>query len=178
MAIDFVGTVGGVAFPGGTAENYMLELGSGRFIPGFEDQLVGAKAGEARAVAVTFPADYGNADLAGKAAEFEVTVRRSARDGAAGDRRIRSAISVGMENLEELRKAVREQIEREYDRGRPGASSSAIARRPGRAADDFPVPEGMVEIEFDQHLAASRGRAQARRRRASPIPKAARTTRS
>jgi len=75
VVIDFVGSVDGIPFEGGSAESYQLELGSGRFIPGFEDQLVGAKAGEQRTVEVTFPEEYGNADLAGKAASFAVTVR-------------------------------------------------------------------------------------------------------
>ena len=148
VAIDFKGTVEGLAFPGGSAENYMLELGSGRFIPGFEDQLAGAKAGEARSVAVTFPADYGNAELAGKAAEFAVTIRE-VREMVpqAIDESLASA--VGMENLAELRKAVRERVEREY---------AAISRRKLKRElldilaekQKFPVPEGMLQIEFDQ----------------------------
>ncbi|MBE6137766.1 MAG: trigger factor [Erysipelotrichaceae bacterium] len=71
---DFAGTVDGVAFPGGTAENYELQIGSGQFIPGFEDQMIGMKAGEVKDVNVTFPENYGAADLAGKAAVFKVTV--------------------------------------------------------------------------------------------------------
>ena len=148
VAIDFKGTVEGLAFPGGSAENYMLELGSGRFIPGFEDQLAGSKAGEARAVAVTFPADYGNAELAGKAAEFAVTIREvRGMVPQAIDESLASA--VGMENLEELRKAVRERVEREY---------AAVSRRKLKRElldilaekQKFPVPEGMLQIEFDQ----------------------------
>ena len=75
VVIDFVGSVDGIPFEGGSAESYQLELGSGRFIPGFEEQLVGATVGEQRVVEVTFPEEYGNADLAGKAASFAVTVR-------------------------------------------------------------------------------------------------------
>jgi len=75
VVIDFVGSVDGIPFEGGSAESYQLELGSGRFIPGFEDQLVGVKAGEQTTVAVTFPEEYGNEDLAGKQASFAVTVR-------------------------------------------------------------------------------------------------------
>lgn len=77
VVIDFVGSVDGIPFEGGTAESYQLELGSGRFIPGFEDQLVGVKAGEQRTVEVTFPEEYGNKDLAGKAASFAVTVKEA-----------------------------------------------------------------------------------------------------
>ena len=71
---DFVGTVDGVEFEGGKAENYELEIGSGQFIPGFEDQMIGMKAEEIKDVNVTFPENYGAADLAGKAAVFKVTV--------------------------------------------------------------------------------------------------------
>ena len=71
---DFVGSVDGVEFPGGTAENYELQIGSGQFIPGFEDQMIGMKAEEVKDVNVTFPENYGEASLAGKAAVFKVTV--------------------------------------------------------------------------------------------------------
>ncbi len=71
---DFVGTVDGVEFPGGKAENYELEIGSGQFIPGFEDQMIGMKADEVKDVQVTFPENYGEKSLAGKPAVFKVTV--------------------------------------------------------------------------------------------------------
>ena len=71
---DFVGSVDGVEFPGGKAENYELQIGSGQFIPGFEDQMIGMKADEVKDINVTFPENYGQADLAGKAAVFKVTV--------------------------------------------------------------------------------------------------------
>ena len=74
LNIDFVGTIDGEAFAGGSAKGTQLVLGSGRMIPGFEDALVGAKAGEERVITPTFPADYQNLDLAGKTAEFTVTV--------------------------------------------------------------------------------------------------------
>ena len=75
VVIDFVGSVDGIPFEGGSAESYQLELGSARFIPGFEDQLVGAKAGEQRNVEVAFPEEYGNKELAGKPASFAVTIK-------------------------------------------------------------------------------------------------------
>jgi len=74
VVIDFAGYLGDVQFPGGTAANFPLTLGSGQFIPGFEDQLVGAKVGETRDVNVTFPANYGEASLAGKAVVFKVKI--------------------------------------------------------------------------------------------------------
>src|SRR3989440_364633 len=75
VVVDFVGRTGDVEFPGGKGEDVSIELGAGRFIPGFEDQIIGAKAGEDRTVNVTFPADYGAPDLAGKEAVFEVKVK-------------------------------------------------------------------------------------------------------
>ena len=77
--IDYVGTIDGVEFDGGSATGYNLTLGSGTFIPGYEDQLIGAKKGEKVTVKVTFPEDYGNADLQGKDAEFAVTVNTVSR---------------------------------------------------------------------------------------------------
>ena len=77
--IDYVGTIDGVEFDGGSATGYNLTLGSGTFIPGYEDQLIGAKKGEKVIVKVTFPEDYGNADLQGKDAEFAVTVNTVSR---------------------------------------------------------------------------------------------------
>ncbi|MGB8183190.1 MAG: trigger factor [Stellaceae bacterium] len=149
VRIDFKGTVDGVAFPGGSADNYLLELGSGGFIPGFEDQLVGAKAGDARTVAVTFPADYGNAELAGKAAEFAVTVKEVRQtENQPIDESL--ATAVGMENLAELRQAVRERIEREYSGiARQKVKRELLDQLAGRFS--FAVPAGMLDLEF-QHL--------------------------
>jgi len=149
VRIDFKGTVDGVAFPGGSADNYLLELGSGGFIPGFEDQLVGAKAGDARTVAVTFPADYGNAELAGKAAEFAVTVKEVRQtENQPIDESL--AAAVGMENLAELRQAVRERIEREYSGiARQKVKRELLDQLAGRFS--FAVPAGMLDLEF-QHL--------------------------
>jgi trigger factor len=149
VRIDFKGSVDGVAFPGGSAENYLLELGSGSFIPGFEDQLVGAKADDARTVAVTFPADYGNADLAGKAAEFAVTVKE-VRQAEAQPIDESLATAVGMENLAELRQTVRERLEREYSGvARQKLKRELLDQLAGRFS--FAVPAGMLDIEFE-HL--------------------------
>lgn len=161
VVIDFIGTIDGVAFPGGAANDHVLELGSGSFIPGFEDQLVGAAAGEQRTVTVDFPADYGAADLAGKAAQFAVTVKE-VRAVAPQPIDQTLAEAVGMESLEELRKAVRERIEREY----AGIARQQVKRKLlDRLAErhHFPVPEGMVELEFDtiwKQFEAERRRAQ------------------
>jgi trigger factor len=147
VVIDFKGEIDGKEFPGGAATAYRLELGSGGFIPGFEDQLVGVRAGDERTVEVTFPADYGVADLAGKAAKFAVTVTevRAFQDQPIDDA---LATALGMENLTELRQTVREQSEREYG----GLARQRLKRQlldQLASHHDFPVPPGMVDGEFE-----------------------------
>ncbi len=147
IVIDFVGSIDGAQFPGGSAQGHRLELGSGSFIPGFEEQLVGAKAGEHRDVTVNFPADYGAQDLAGKTASFAVDVKevRGLLPQPIDDS---LAEAVGMENLQALRDAVRAQIERDY----AGIAQQRLKRQLlDRLAErhEFPVPQGMVDIELD-----------------------------
>ncbi|GGF40713.1 trigger factor [Aliidongia dinghuensis] len=145
--IDFVGSIDGEKFDGGAGTDFSLELGSGRFIPGFEEQLVGAKVGDHVAVKVPFPADYGVETLAGKDAVFEVDVKGLKRKlPAVVDEKL--ADTLGLENLEALRTAVREQMEREY---------AGVARQKLKRdlldilsdKHDFAVPTGMVDLEFD-----------------------------
>ena len=101
VVIDFEGFVDGEAFDGGKGENYSLELGSGSFIPGFEDQLVGHKSGESLDVNVTFPEDYQAEDLAGKEAVFKVTIHEvKAKEEAADDAKDEAAIRMAVENAE------------------------------------------------------------------------------
>ena len=148
LVIDFVGRLGETEFQGGSAQDYHLELGGGSFIPGFEDQLAGAMPGEERKVVVTFPAEYGNQDLAGKEANFTVTVKeiREPVETPVDDE---LAKALGLESLDALRTQLREQIQSEY---------KSLARvRLKRALLDalaerahFPVPAGMVESEFDE----------------------------
>jgi len=147
VTIDFKGEVEGKEFPGGAGTDQRLELGSASFIPGFEDQLIGAKAGEERDVHVTFPGEYGVADLAGKAATFAVTVKevRELQPLVIDEA---MATEMGMENLAELRGAVRQQMEREYE----GLSRQRLKRQLlDRLAEHhhFPVPAGMVDVEFE-----------------------------
>jgi trigger factor len=147
VVIDFTGRVDGTEFPGGSAKSQRLELGGGQFIPGFEDQLVGAKSGDKRDVAVTFPADYGASELAGKNAVFETEVKEvRAITPQPIDESLAEA--VGMENLAGLRDAVRQQIEREYS----GIARQRLKRQLlDRLAErhHFPVPQGMVDIELN-----------------------------
>ncbi len=147
VVIDFVGKVDSKAFPGGSAQGHSLELGAGRFIPGFEDQLIGAKAGEHRELKVTFPADYGSEDLAGKDAEFAVEIKevREKQPLVVDDD---MAKEMGFEALDGLRKAVREQLERDYG----GLARQRLKRMlldQLAAKHDFPVPPGMVDLEFE-----------------------------
>ena len=148
VMIDFLGKVDGEAFAGGEGKDFPLELGSNRFIPGFEDQLVGVGAGESKDVKLTFPADYPAETLAGKDAVFEVTVKevRAPVEQPLDDE---FAKTMGMESLEALRKAIREQIEREY----ASAARLKLKRQLlDKLADahHFTVPEGMITGEFDQ----------------------------
>lgn len=144
--INFVGKVDGVAFEGGSAEGHYLEIGSGQFIPGFEDQLIGAKKGDQRVVKVTFPAEYANPELAGKAAEFDVTVNevRAPKPAALDDE---FAKALGLTDLADLKKQTKERIEGEF-----GQVARARVKRKllDILADnhEFSLPDGLVDIEF------------------------------
>ena len=147
VLIDFVGTVDGVAFDGGAMEGHQLVLGSGSFIPGFEDGLIGAKAGEELDVKVTFPADYQAADLAGKDAVFATKVIevQGAVDAKIDDE---LATKFGLENLEKLQEIIKEQTEGEFT----GQSRMKLKRAILDELDkkhSFDLPAGMVAAEFD-----------------------------
>jgi trigger factor len=162
LGLSFKGTIDGVAFPGGTADHAHLTVGSGEFIPGFEEQLVGMKKGETKTVKVTFPADYAQADLSGKAADFEVTILHV--DGPnAGEMNDDFAKSLGLENVEALRTAVKDQMRAALD----SMSRQAVKRQILDALDDghkFEVPQQLVDAEFDtiwqrvQHEVEAHGR--------------------
>ncbi len=146
LVIDFEGRVKGELFEGGTGEDMSIELGSGRLIPGFEDQLIGAKAGDAREVKVTFPEDYPTASLQGKAAVFAVTVKAAkvAGEGKADDE---FAKSLGLKDLDQLRGLLRDQLSQELN----GLTRTHMKRRlldQLAERSDFPVPASMVEAEY------------------------------
>ena len=148
LQVDYVGRIGGEEFPGGAGQDVNVELGGGGFIPGFAEQLEGMKPGEIRTITVTFPADYGAKDLAGKEATFDVTAKaiRKAKVPAIDEA---FATSVGFENLDELRDFVSRQIQREYDGlSRMRLKRDLLDRLNGMV--DFSLPEGMVEAEFKQ----------------------------
>lgn len=147
VVIDFVGRVDGEEFSGGKADDFNLVLGSGQLIPGFEEQLIGAKTGEARDVKVTFPADYPEAKLAGKDAIFAVTVKEVKKpDELAIDDEL--AKKVGLDTLGTLKERVRDQLKGDFSR----ASRMHLKRRVLDALDSahsFTLPPTMVEGEFN-----------------------------
>ncbi len=147
VLIDFVGTVDGVAFDGGAMEGHQLVLGSGSFIPGFEDGLVGVKAGDELDVKVTFPADYQAADLAGKDAVFATKVIevQGAVDAKLDDE---LATKFGLENLEKLQEVIKEQTEAEFATQSRMKLKRAILDELDKK-HSFDLPPGMVEAEFE-----------------------------
>jgi trigger factor len=147
VIIDFVGSVDGKEFQGGSATDFRLKLGSGQFIPGFEDQLTGVKAGEQRTVSVTFPESYGSKELAGKPASFAVTVKELHKPVAA-TLNDELAKQMGLDDLETLRKAVRDQLGRDYARIVRARLKRQVLDRLAES-HQFAVPQGMVDLEFD-----------------------------
>ena len=148
LIIDFVGRVDGTEFDGGKAEGAALVLGSGQFIPGFEDQLAGVKTGDAKTIKVTFPADYPAENLKGKDAEFDVTVQQIK---VPGESKVDDdfAKSLGLDSLDKLKELMTAQLEQES----AGLTRTQMKRQllDKLAADhDFEVPETMVDAEFNQ----------------------------
>ncbi len=147
LVVDFTGRIDGETFEGGSAEDAELVIGSNRFIPGFEEQLIGAKPGATVTVKVTFPEDYGVETLKGKAAEFEVVVKElkePAKEEAFDDA---FAERLGLPSLQALKDAIKGQLERQY----AGASRFKAKRALLDVLDekhDFPLPPRMVEAEF------------------------------
>jgi trigger factor len=145
--IDFVGSVDGEEFEGGKAEGFNLVLGSGQFIPGFEDQLIGVKAGDKKDVTVKFPADYPEAKLADKDAVFAVTVHKVNKPDPI-EVNDDLAKKLGLDNLSTLNDRVKEQLKGDFAR----ASRLHLKRRILDALDaehTFALPPTMVEGEFD-----------------------------
>ncbi|HWU91984.1 MAG TPA: trigger factor [Sphingomicrobium sp.] len=154
VVIDFEGKVGGKAFEGGKGEDMAVELGSGQLIPGFEDQLVGAKVGETRELNVTFPADYPSEQLKGKDATFTATVKAVRNSGErAVDEEF--AKSLGLQDLDQLKGLIRDQQAQELNRlTRTHMKRQLLDQLAGR--HDFVVPETMVDAEFENIMAQLR----------------------
>jgi len=147
VVIDFTGRIDDKEIPGGSGQDRQVELGSGVLIPGFEDQLVGAAAGEQRTVTVTFPEAYSSPELAGKEAVFDVSVKEvRERQPTAIDDELAKA--VGLETLAELRQEVRDSMRRNFaELTRQRIKRELLDKLAERY--DFAVPQGMVDLEFD-----------------------------
>ncbi|CAM3145484.1 Trigger factor [Sphingomonas antarctica] len=148
VVMDFVGKVGGVAFDGGTGQGMEVEIGTGRLIPGFEDQLVGVKANDEKTINVSFPADYNVKDLAGQPATFDLVINevRTAAEAKIDDE---FAKSLGLQGLEQLKGLLKGQAEQELN----GLTRTHMKRKlldQLAEGHSFDVPPSMVEAEFDQ----------------------------
>ncbi|MEM8849038.1 MAG: trigger factor [Pseudomonadota bacterium] len=148
VVLDFVGKVDGESFEGGSAEDFPLEIGSGSFIPGFEDQLIGVKAGEEKAVEVTFPEEYQAEHLAGKAAIFDCAIKEVKKPAKA---KIDDdmAKGYGAESLDALKEQIKERLAAEYQ----GAARQVVKRQLLDQLDElvtFDLPPSLVEAEASQ----------------------------
>jgi trigger factor len=147
LVVDVEGRVEDREIPGASGKDRQIMLGSGNFIAGFEEQLIGAAAGEHRTVRVTFPEDYGAADLAGKEAAFAVDVKEvRQRAPLVVDDELGKA--VGLESLAELRQEVRERMQRDYAAAARLRLKRALLDKLAERYD-FPLPPGMVDLEFE-----------------------------
>jgi len=147
VILDYAGSIDGEAFQGGTAEDAELELGSGRFIPGFEEKLVGRKVGESLEVEVPFPEDYPAEHLAGKPAIFACTLK------AIQEKKLPSigpelAEAVGEDNLENLKAKMKEEIEGRFNRRGDGEARESLRKLVG-GQYDFEVPPSLLSASMD-----------------------------
>ena len=153
VVIDFVGSIDGVEFDGGKGENFSLGLGSGQFIPGFEDQLVGAKAGETVEVNVTFPEQYQAEDLAGKDAKFVTTVHEvKAKEVPALDDELAKDIDEEVETLDELKAKYRKELESAKEIAFDDAVEGAALELAVANAEIVELPEEMVHDEVHRAM--------------------------
>jgi trigger factor len=162
LVIDFNGRVDGKWFEGGTGTDVVVNLGAGSFLPGFEDQLTGAAAGEQKQIKVTFPSEYANTELAGKEAEFDVTVKAVETPGAVSmDDAF--AKTLGLESLDRLKQAVRERLQRDLT----AASRQRLKRQLLDQLDEshkFALPPTLAEQEFNNVWNAVEGDLKAQNR--------------
>ena len=153
VVIDFVGTVDGVEFDGGKGDNFSLELGSGQFIPGFEDQLVGHAAGETVEVNVTFPEDYQATDLAGKDAKFVTTIHEvKEKEVPALDDELAKDIDEDVETLDELKEKYRKELAESKEAAFDDAVESAALDLAVENAEIIELPEEMVHEEVHRSV--------------------------
>ncbi|WP_299627244.1 trigger factor [uncultured Tateyamaria sp.] len=148
VVMDFVGKIDGEAFEGGAAEGHALVLGSNSFIPGFEEQLVGVKAGEEKAVTVSFPEEYQAEHLAGKEAVFDCTVHE-VKEPVAAEINDELATKFGAEDLATLKTRIGEQLESEYAGAARAVMKRALLDQLDTAVS-FDLPPSLVEAEAKQ----------------------------
>ena len=153
VVIDFVGSIDGVEFDGGKGENFSLGLGSGQFIPGFEDQLVGHSAGETVDVIVTFPEDYQAADLAGKEAKFVTTIHEvKAKEVPALDDELAKDIDEEVETLDELKEKYRKELAAAKEEAYNDAVEAAAIDLAVENAEIVDLPEEMIHEEVHRSI--------------------------
>ncbi|PLR93687.1 trigger factor [Bacillus sp. T33-2] len=150
VVIDFEGFVDGEAFEGGQADNYSLELGSGSFIPGFEEQLVGLAAGEEKEVEVTFPEEYHAAELAGKLAVFKVKVHEiKGKEFPELDDEFAKDVDDEVETLDELKEKIKNRLEHDKQHQAEHHVRDAVVEKAASNAE-IDIPEAMVNTEIDR----------------------------
>ncbi|MGG4409473.1 trigger factor [Niallia taxi] len=152
VVIDFEGFQDGVAFEGGTAENFSLELGSGQFIPGFEEQLVGLASGESKEVEVSFPEEYHAAELAGKPATFKVTVQEiKGKELPELDDEFAKDVDAEAETLAELKEKIKIRLEADRKHQAEHAVRDTVVEKAAANAT-IDVPSAMVDTEIDRMM--------------------------
>ncbi|WP_173915989.1 trigger factor [Halobacillus sp. Marseille-Q1614] len=150
VVMDFEGFVDGEAFEGGQAENYSLEIGSGSFIPGFEEQLVGKQSGEEAEVEVTFPEEYHAEDLAGKAATFKVKIHEiKAKELPELDDEFAKDVDEEVESLDELKKKTRERLEEQKKTDAENQKRDTLVQKASENAE-VEIPQAMIDTELDR----------------------------
>lgn len=150
--IDFEGFANGEAFEGGKGDNYALEIGSGSFIPGFEEQLVGAKAGESKEVEITFPEEYHAAELAGKPATFKVTIHEvKAKELPELNDELATEIDPEVKSLDELRTKLTEQAKAEKVQVAESTLRDELVEKAAANAT-IDIPNGMIETEINRMM--------------------------
>ena len=157
LTIDFKGFLGGIPFENGSAEDFQLELGAGRFIPGFEEQIIGQKLGEEKSITVTFPEDYNSKDLAGKEATFAVTVKEiKVKELPALDDDFAKAIGE-FETIDQLRAKIAEMHEKQ-EKQRIEADLRDRAIKAFIAKNPLEIPEALVEKQLQIMLDSTKKR--------------------
>ncbi len=153
VTIDYKGTIDGKAFDGGSAENYSLELGSNTFIPGFEDQLEGHKAGDEVDVVVTFPEDYGAKDLAGKEAHFATKLHEvKSKEIPKLDDEFAKDVDDSVETLDELKEKIKKQLKEDKEAAAQDAIQEAAITTAVKNAKIDEIPDAMIQEDVDTQL--------------------------